>query len=77
MKKAREGEQEKMRNRREQIDLLDGGKTDMYGNKQKGFQAMEDDMFGDGMEDLMKAEATYQRMDNGMGLNANTDEIKK
>ena len=46
-----------MRNRREQVDLEEGGKTDMYGNKLKGFGAEEEnDVFGEGLEDLAKAD---------------------
>ena len=35
-----------MRNRREQVDLEEGAKTDMYGKKLKGFEAEdENDIF--------------------------------
>ena len=47
--KAREKDQEKMRQRRALIDLEDN--TDLYGNKQNqgGFEVKEDDIFGAGL----------------------------
>ena len=55
--KAREKEQEKMRQRRNQIDLEEMGNKDIYGNAKAGFEANDDDdMFGDGMDDFMKSQ---------------------
>lgn len=54
----------------------------MYGGKDKGhaFEMMDgDDMFGGGYgdEEALDNDAGYQRLDNGMVVNENTNEAKK
>ena len=34
-------------------------------------------MFGAGLDDFLKSETGYKRMDNGMGVNANNSDMKK
>jgi len=70
-----------MRARRNIIDLEEDAGSDMYGNKTKkdAFElgAGNDDIFGAGIDDLMKADLGYKRMENGMGLNGNAQDMKK
>ena len=76
---ARQKEQERLRERRDKFDLQVESK-DLYGGKAKNnaFELDGDDMFGAyGDEDALENDTGYQRLDNGMVINENTDEAKK
>jgi len=66
-----------MRARRNIVDLEEDTGSDMYGNKTKkndGFEVADGadgDIFGAGIDDFLKSDTGYKRMDNGMGLNGN------
>lgn len=69
-----------MKARRNKIDLQDGGFTatnDIYGNGlDQGFENKEDDFFAnDDMEMDLANDPGYQRLNNGMGINDNLDDI--
>ena len=70
-----------MKDRRNKFDLEEDNRTDLYGGKTKknDFENLDnggdDDFFGAG--DDMENDPGYQRLDNGMGVNDNTEEMKK
>ena len=76
---ARQKEQERLRERRDKFDLQVESK-DLYGGKTKdnAFEINGDDLFGAyGDEDALENDPGYQRLENGMVINENTDEAKK
>ena len=61
------------------FDLEEDNRTDLYGGKTKknDFEnnENEDDFFGAG--DDLENDLGYQRLDNGMGVNDNAEDMKK
>ena len=69
-----------MKDRRMKFDLEENNRTDLYGGKTKrdDFENnvnADDDFFG--AEDDMENDPGYQRLDNGMGVNDNVEDMKK
>ena len=63
------------------FDLEEDNRTDLYGGKTKKNDFENPDNGGDedffGAGDDMENDPGYQRLDNGMGVNDNTDEMRK
>ena len=65
-----------MKERRQKFDLQDNVETDLYGGKKakNDFENFDEDVFGG---DDLQNDPGYQRLDNGMGVNENLDEMRK